>query len=189
MNKPPLVEPLYSLVFPTLIIFVVLGFWHGPSWNYVLFGAMHGVFIVVNNLWRKIYPPSSKRNKETTRPNYAGWLLTFVAVNASFVMFRADSIDTATAIYQGMLGLNGLRGAAPIFKTGIDALLAALLLAASLCIVLLLPSTATLTPEGKKSADSRPLLARSWAPVLLGVLFVTSVLQINKTSPFLYFQF
>jgi alginate O-acetyltransferase complex protein AlgI len=186
MNKSAFMEPIYSLIFPTLIIFLALGFWHGPSWTYVLFGGMHGIFIVINNLWRKVYPPLTTRNKNAFgHPNYVGWLLTFLAVNASLVMFRSDSVQTALEIYNGMIGMNGLHST----NIAYSARIAGLLLAAAFCIVLLLPSTATLTPETKKSPDNTHLLEKNWAPVLLGIIFVISVLQINKTSPFLYFQF
>ena len=54
---------LFSLVLPTMIIFLILGFWHGASWNYIIFGAMHGFFVVSNHLYRKLFSSTSKKYK------------------------------------------------------------------------------------------------------------------------------
>jgi hypothetical protein len=65
----------------------------------------HGIFLTVNHLWRRIVGPGRFTGRLAA---VAGWLLTFVAVVLAWVMFRADSVATAWAVYRGMFGLNGI---------------------------------------------------------------------------------
>lgn len=71
------------------------GLWHGASWNFVLWGGLHGLALVLHRIW-----------KETTRwrlPPVLGWLLTFVFVSISWVPFRADGLETTLTLLQRML--------------------------------------------------------------------------------------
>ncbi len=106
-GKSGIIDIICNLIFPTFLIFLILGFWHGPSWTYVLFGCMHGMYIVVNQLWKKAFP--YKKSKSPMLFNIRsifGWFVTFIAVNISFVMFRADSVSNAFQIYRVMLNPN-----------------------------------------------------------------------------------
>ena len=82
------------------------GIWHGAGWTFVLWGALHAILIVINQLVREALPegiPPFRAN----RP----WLcrmMTFVLIVATWVPFRAADLDVVVAMYRGMLGLNGL---------------------------------------------------------------------------------
>ncbi len=88
-----------------LIITMVLGgLWHGAGWTFILWGALHGFYLVVNNFWRSIF-----KNKIKTRLSiFFSWSITFLAVVVSWVPFRAESIYGAGNILSGMLGLHGI---------------------------------------------------------------------------------
>jgi D-alanyl-lipoteichoic acid acyltransferase DltB (MBOAT superfamily) len=58
------------------IVFVISGVWHGAGWNFVLWGAIHGLFLIINRLGRKINLPAS-----------AGWLVTMVIVFVAWLCF------------------------------------------------------------------------------------------------------
>ncbi len=83
------------------------GLWHGAAWTYVLWGALHGVYLCINHGWRKltaaIKMPAILRIMTT--PMAYG--LTFLAVVIGWVFFRAASFDGAFTILSGMAGLNG----------------------------------------------------------------------------------
>ena len=81
------------------ITFVLGGLWHGPTWLFVLWGAMHGVAMVVHRLWQTL---GLRLNA------IAGWLLTFCFINATWVVFRAKDMQDVTKVFMGMLGMNGL---------------------------------------------------------------------------------
>lgn len=79
--------------------FLLGGFWHGASWMFVIWGALHGTALVVHRFWQQA---------GCVLPNAIAWLVTFNFVNFSWVFFRADDMDSALNIVKGMVGLNGL---------------------------------------------------------------------------------
>ena len=74
------------------------GLWHGASWTFVLWGGLHGAYLVVNHLWRRT---------GLRMPPAIAWALTFGAVMVGWVFFRAPSLQRAQVILPGMAGLNG----------------------------------------------------------------------------------
>jgi alginate O-acetyltransferase complex protein AlgI len=97
---------LYALGTPTLarslvavfVTFFISGIWHGAAWTFILFGTAHGTALAINHAWRRARLPM---------PAALGWLLTFVFVGCTFVLFRAKSVADAAKVFAGMLGLNG----------------------------------------------------------------------------------
>lgn len=185
---------IFSLVIPTLFVFLVLGFWHGANWTFVMFGGMHGLYIVINHLWRKFFPVLNKQNKENQSykclKSLSGWILTFLAVNIACVMFRADSISTAFVVYKGMLGLHGYSlGNMPDIQAwilGLKFILVAI--AASFLIIFLMPNTISIATLAEKRFAGAASLTYGSVVVLVSIIYV--LLQFNfYESPFLYFQF
>jgi len=82
-----------------LITFAISGAWHGATINFILWGVLHGVATGINVTWAKL---------GYTMPRIAGFLVTFLFINASWVPFRAESFDKVVSVYKGMLGLNGM---------------------------------------------------------------------------------
>ena len=90
-----------------LITMVLGGLWHGAAWTFVIWGALHGLYIIVNYLWRRL-----TKGILPDRPGLVGrafgWGLTFIAVAIAWVFFRADSFASAMSLLEGMAGLNGV---------------------------------------------------------------------------------
>ena len=86
------------------ITMVLGGLWHGASWNFVLWGALHGLFLAVNHAWRRITGPA----RFGLLGRCAAWFVTFTCVCIAWVLFRAADLTTAASIYRGMMGLNGV---------------------------------------------------------------------------------
>ena len=79
------------------------GLWHGAGWNFLIWGALHGAFLVVNHLWR-----AGERKPSTTfAPLASSWLLTFLAVVVGWVFFRAKTLTGAGQMLGGLLGFGG----------------------------------------------------------------------------------
>lgn len=73
------------------IVFMVSGLWHGANWTFVVWGALHGSFIILA-LWRdKLFPKLSL-------PSFFQWLTTFVLVALVWTLFRAKTIHEAAYI-------------------------------------------------------------------------------------------
>jgi alginate O-acetyltransferase complex protein AlgI len=86
------------------IVMLLGGLWHGAAWTFVIWGGMHGAFLVVNHAWRRL------TGTQVPGPalRWAYRLLTFLAVVVAWVMFRAGDLETARILYAGMAGLNGI---------------------------------------------------------------------------------
>ena len=158
-------------MFNLFVTMLLGGVWHGAGWTFVLWGAYHGVLLVLQRLWGDRRPP----------PLLPARALTFLAVVVGWVVFRATSVERAGEMLCGMVGLNGLAGASPSTSGN-----AWLVLAALLVFVNVAPTT-------KQWVETRGLNA--WRAVLLGTLFFFCLLLLRTNylaqtaSPFIYFQF
>ncbi|MFT7570933.1 MAG: alginate O-acetyltransferase complex protein AlgI [Paracoccaceae bacterium] len=87
-----------------LIVMLLGGLWHGAAWAFLLWGGLHGIYIVVNHLWRRVRFPWA----DCRAFKLVAWGLTFVAIIIAWIPFRVNDLGTALAIYTEMAGLNGL---------------------------------------------------------------------------------
>ncbi|HET9384235.1 MAG TPA: MBOAT family O-acyltransferase [Gemmatimonadales bacterium] len=94
------------LLLPTLLTMFLSGVWHGAGYPFVLWGVLHGVFIVVNHAWRRVAPAAWTARAAYTRP--IGTVVTLLCVVVSMAIFRAPTIAVATELIGGMAGLNGI---------------------------------------------------------------------------------
>jgi alginate O-acetyltransferase complex protein AlgI len=77
-----------------LITFILGGLWHGATWMFVVWGALHGIAIVAHRFWRTHGWPL---------PRWISWALTFFFVNFAWIFFRAKSHEDAIRVLSGML--------------------------------------------------------------------------------------
>ncbi|MFZ0065746.1 MAG: MBOAT family O-acyltransferase [Pseudolabrys sp.] len=82
-----------------LLTMALCGLWHGASWTFVLWGALHGCALVIVSLWRRYGP---------RLPTLLGWALTATFVLFTCVIFRAGSMEAAMNIYRGLAQLPDL---------------------------------------------------------------------------------
>ena len=93
-------------------IFVVMflgGLWHGAGWTYILWGALHGFYLLVNHAFRYVvncFGLKGSGPRFTLKTIYL--LLTMFCVVIAWVVFRAESIDGAAIMLTGMIGGNGI---------------------------------------------------------------------------------
>lgn len=76
-----------------LFIFLLSGFWHGAALHYVIWGLLHGVYMVFFLLWRRLFPAK----QEGAHP-VVGWLVTMLLVDIAWVFFRAPSVGMAWTV-------------------------------------------------------------------------------------------
>ncbi|WP_225767316.1 MBOAT family protein [Inquilinus sp. Marseille-Q2685] len=160
------------------------GIWHGAGWQFILWGALHGAYIVVARLFSDWARPRGIR-----LPAALAAALTFLAVILAWVPFRAPDLAAAGSVYTGLLGLNGV---------GAPSLQAVALIAVGLAIVWGLPNTQQILARFRPTlaavavAPARgPLLWRLGPAhaVALAAVLVAVVLFANDVSEFIYFQF
>ncbi|MDY6825253.1 MAG: MBOAT family protein [Thermodesulfobacteriota bacterium] len=89
-----------------MVTMLLGGLWHGAAWTFVIWGGLHGFFLLVNHFWvtarQRLGWPA-----KTFLARGGGRLLTFFCVTVAWVFFRADSLASATAVLKSMAGLNG----------------------------------------------------------------------------------
>jgi alginate O-acetyltransferase complex protein AlgI len=84
-----------AFAYGNLVITMVLGgLWHGASWNFVIWGALHGIGLAFVRLWQTQFGSA----KATGVWRYVNIFLTFHFVTFAWIFFRAPNFDTATAI-------------------------------------------------------------------------------------------
>ena len=91
-----------------LIVFLVSGLWHGAEWTFVVWGGIHGAFLVVEDLLRRFFARPQRRCVQAVLSQGAlltppRVLLTFSLVTLSWVFFRAGNISEAMTIF-GKIG-------------------------------------------------------------------------------------
>lgn len=92
-----------------LLTMLLGGLWHGAGWTFVLWGALHGLYLCINHAWHHLISRLQPRRLLPRALSKAlAWGLTFTAVVVGWVFFRASSFDAADAILRGMAGINGI---------------------------------------------------------------------------------
>lgn len=88
-----------------MLVMLLAGLWHGADWKFVLWGALHGMFLIICHGWKSLQHRLGANR--LISPTWAGVGLTFLVVVVAWVPFRADSIATASVLFASLFGLNG----------------------------------------------------------------------------------
>lgn len=104
-SAPKLAPFVVLLVVPTLLTMALSGIWHGAGWQFLVWGALHGVMLIINHGWRHLRQGLGIGQSFGPMFRPISVLVTFTAVTVSMVFFRADSVETAMTVLQGMAGL------------------------------------------------------------------------------------
>ena len=84
-----------------MIVMLVSGLWHGAGMHFVVWGAWHGMLLIIHRLWS-----GRKAKVEDAPPSWTsrvvGWFLTYVSVNIGWAFFAMD-LETALYFFRRML--------------------------------------------------------------------------------------
>lgn len=171
-----------------MIVFVVSGLWHGANWTFVIWGALHGGYLVIETILSRLF--------KVNIPVFLRILITFFLVYFAWIFFRANSLDDAIYIASHLFDLSqgfALEDiAAPftgmIFDATIE-LAIAMALIVILFVVEILHTQINIFQRFKMS----PIVVR-WATyyVLITAILLSYgvALYTNTTiNEFIYFQF
>jgi alginate O-acetyltransferase complex protein AlgI len=183
---------LLANVLPLIITFVVIGLWHGASWNFVLYGFLQGLLLSLHAVWQQLQ--RSTALKRIRIPAALALAMTMLVWFWSIVPSRAASLPAIKLIYGAMLD-------APALLQGIDGMHQALGIVLVLYILVLwLPNTEQLFSAyrprlGDKALErlrvASPFVWQenpAWAAFLACVFFVAVVLMTHDVE-FIYFKF
>lgn len=179
----------------TMIVFLTSGLWHGANWTFVIWGALHGGFIVIGDLLKPLKHKIARfLHISTVSLPYLALqtIITFLLVNFAWIFFRAETIHHALGIIRQM----SLSWDLSVFTDGSlftlglsrESFLTGAVSIAVLCLVSLLRYRQI--PLDKIIARSSILV--QW-PVYLLLIFSTLIFGIYgplySASQFIYFQF
>ena len=171
-----------------LATMLLCGLWHGAGWTFILWGALHGLFLCGQRLLVGRLPAGGRPLKV---------LGTFILIVVSWVVFRAGSVAEVAKILAGMAGMAGFYATAGVVK--FKSCLQWLVGAALICFAM--PNSQQLFHDFqpcliyKGFNDNLPRCGRlAWRPGLVGFLVIfslwlASLYHIDRGASFIYAQF
>ena len=200
-----------------LITMLLGGLWHGAGWTYVMWGGLHGLYLVINHAWQAATGPMH-RATQTLMGRVLSTGLTFLAVVVAWVFFRATTFGDATTILLGMGGQFGVAVPQAIDATlaqagiqlqdlGIGTFLGGgqrfvetcVWVAIGAFIAFCAPNTQEIVAQFEPALDFDRSAARrarylEWRPTLTWSLAIAALggaclLSLSRPTEFLYFQF
>ncbi|MEZ5082526.1 MAG: MBOAT family O-acyltransferase [Bacteroidales bacterium] len=167
------------------ITFLVSGLWHGANWTFVVWGALHGIYLVLAIMTlknREVLAEKLGFNKLPGLHHLLNLTWTFILVYLAWIFFRANSIGDAFLIIQNIVDFRTWDLSVQLFHFKSDFYLAFALIGV-LIVVEVLQERYNLVE--KLSDQSR------WMKWVLFLLVVAFILVLGKwdESDFLYFQF
>jgi alginate O-acetyltransferase complex protein AlgI len=182
-----------------MVTMLLGGLWHGANYTFVVWGGLHGIYLVVNHAWRSL--PRRARNVNAVpairvaAAMLASRVATFLCVSVAWVFFRAADLGAASNVLRGMLGFNGLT-VQPLAAAGPRLLarsfpeFAVVFLAAGV-LVWAMPNTRQITDRLERALDdpATHIFYLRIVPAVAGVVLALAVLEMRQISSFLYFQF
>lgn len=174
-----------------LVVMLLMGLWHGAGWTFVLWGGIHGCFLLINHIWRDAAREGVLGKLLETRVwQFASMVLTFIAVVTAWVIFRAQGVNEAWQLLRLMYGL-GSGGMGDVLYVQDARLWISFLML--LFIVWIFPNSQQIVGVNEAGeVEGKPV--RSWVFGTQGAGFAAAlafaaVALMQRPSPFLYFQF
>ena len=161
-----------------LIVWLLTGIWHGASWNFVIWGLMFGIILIIEKLFLNKYLEKL--------PNFIRRIYVLFIVMISFIIFNADTISNAISNIIGLFGFNK--------ETFINNYTIYYLKSYFIILVIAIIASTPLIKkqlENMKKNKFMNKLINILEPIYIVslLLIVTSYLIDNSYNPFLYFRF
>ncbi len=162
------------------ITFLVSGIWHGASWTFIVWGVLHGIARVFEELFEKVLQKI---------PVFIRKIGTFLFVSTAFTIFRAETFSDAVRVYKGLFnfGNPGISQVANIAKDGVVNLPAAasVIKCAAIIVLCFILVFKERNPKNRME-NFRP---EKKTAVLCAAFFIISVLCMSRSAVFIYFNF
>jgi D-alanyl-lipoteichoic acid acyltransferase DltB (MBOAT superfamily) len=164
--------------FNLFAVFLLSGLWHGANWTFVVWGALHGVYLVTERLAglaKRRYLPF--REWQSGKMWHAARvLMTFHLVLVSWIFFRAENIGAAISILRKILTDRG-----PLYFDSI-------IIQASLAVGVLF-SLEILRRRIRLFGPSEDLSLRWRTAFAVGLIFAVVLFGVDRGTQFIYYQF
>ena len=161
------------------IVFLVTGFWHGANWTFVVWGAYHGVLLIIERVSGQRLIGEGEKGTVMRRG------LTFFAVVVGWVLFRADGLTHAWQMFEAMF----------TFRAGGLPPEVSLVMTTRAQIALVIGLSAVFLPRNFVGgiwvikSSTRLATAGRVGLALLALPYSLALVSSGSFSPFLYYQF
>lgn len=162
-----------------LITMLLGGLWHGASWNFVFWGGMHGIALILQKAFA--VATSKWKYKDWGLYKLISWGITYFFVCIMWIFFRADSFTVALKFLEGMFFAPGMAKTVWIMPQ-VFIILAIIILAAIIKMYW----------DKKNESEQYVILDLNKTVnifIFISVLVCTFLMCATNPSPFIYFQF
>ena len=168
-------------MFNILLTFTISGLWHGASLTFIIWGFLHGLFLVLEHF-------ISKRIVLSKNFSWIGSIATFVIVNLTWVFFRADSLEQSLTILSGFnLNFDFIPKAVAYFAANNEFRESALSLLACFPLFIIFEILISQT-DFNKVIEKKTTILR-WGIYLIMAFMILVFGVLNSAPQFIYFQF
>jgi alginate O-acetyltransferase complex protein AlgI len=172
---------------------VLGGLWHGANWTFVLWGALHGCYLMLHHGFRAICGVTLHARLQASRLwRLLAWAMTMLSVLAAWVVFRAETLAGSLNMLRGMTNLTASAASHELlWNAGLQAPVGAtwcLVLGAMACLAPNSNRIGTYALEVLQQRKSLRAVAAGWT---IGLILLLMTINANRSSvsAFIYFNF
>jgi len=174
---------------------VLGGLWHGASWSFVLWGALHGAYLILNHAFNALCLRLGwqQRLDRSRAFSVFSWLLTMLAVMMAWVFFRAETMAGAVRVLSAMFGFTSAVDGIDhqFWNAGLQAHVGVMWCLGLGAVAVLLPNCnrlgEALRQRLSRSVDLQAAVGAAAATVILLLVLVNAAR--DSVSAFIYFNF
>ena len=157
------------------VVWLLTGFWHGASWNYVLWGVYFGALLIAEKFFLL---------EKLKKAPLVGHVYTVFCILISWVLFSFEDMAKGAAYFKAMFGFGaGLCNGTALYE------LASYLPLLGICAVAATPLAARLYRKLNEKCASAVMTLADASGIACGMLLSTAYLISGSYNPFLYFRF
>jgi len=169
------VRPVRAAINLVIVMFLG-GLWHGAAWTFVVWGLLHGSYLVIERVIRVFFEDARWANNFATK--FLAGLATYTAVCIAWVFFRASDFTIATRMLRGMFGGHAhgdaILSTREMLQIGI----------VTVCMILVHWSLRESNIETTVTRLPRWIVTTAWALMACAI-----ILTQGSSNAFIYFQF
>ncbi len=172
--------------FNLFVIFLVSGLWHGANWTFILWGALHGVYMVIGRLKDSVF---GKKKIAFLAP--FKWIITFALVSFGWIFFRANNVGDAFYIITNLFGdIEKWTSMQYLYNvaTGMGLNIFELFIVISMILLLLFMEFISGRKQVFDYFRQKPFIVNIAFMALMAVIILTTGVFYNA-GEFIYFQF
>ena len=166
------------------LVFLISGLWHGANWTYIIWGAIHTIFMITFLLYHQY---SKVKFPKTRMANIISIICTFFLVTFAWIFFRANTIHDAFAIVNNIFSLHQSRpfqwvimDAGNLAEFGLTSIVIGSLMTIIMFYV------EKILPPRLQSLNDKPVINIAFCTFFLSLVIL---LGIFSKQSFIYFQF